>query len=139
MYHLAGRGGIFPDIKIILPKIVSKILLLKANQSIPKFYLLHPASAYRKPHRPAFVSLVQQATPTMSSSGPGSEYAHVIDWEEAMEQCGDDEDFLRELLSDLRGEVDAQVVKINEVLSVSAPFFSRELRSPDSRYCDWCH
>lgn len=36
-----------------------------------------------------------------------------------MEQCGDDEDFLRELLSDLRGEVDAQVVKINEVLSVS--------------------
>ncbi|KAL7478191.1 hypothetical protein ACHAW6_003965 [Cyclotella cf. meneghiniana] len=53
----------------------------------------------------------------MSSSGPGSEFSHVIDWEEAMEQCGDDEDFLRELLSDLRGEVDAQVVKINEVLS----------------------
>lgn len=36
-----------------------------------------------------------------------------------MEQCGDDEDFLRELLSDLRGEVDAQLVKIDEVLSVS--------------------
>lgn len=35
-----------------------------------------------------------------------------------MEQCGDDEEFLRELLSDLKGEVDAQVVKINEVLSV---------------------
>lgn len=55
----------------------------------------------------------------MSASGPGSKFAHVIDWEEAMEQCGDDEDFLRELLADLRGEVDAQVVKINEVLSVS--------------------
>lgn len=33
-----------------------------------------------------------------------------------MEQCGDDEDFLRELLSDLRGEIDAQIVKIDEVL-----------------------
>ena len=55
----------------------------------------------------------------MSSSGPPSEFAHVIDWEEAMEQCGDDDEFLRELLSDLRGEVDAQVVKINEVLSQS--------------------
>lgn len=54
----------------------------------------------------------------MSSSGPGSAFSHVIDWEEAMEQCGDDEEFLRELLSDLKGEVDAQVVKINEVLSV---------------------
>ncbi len=35
-----------------------------------------------------------------------------------MEQCGDDEDFLRELLSDLRGEIDAQIVKIDEVLEV---------------------
>lgn len=33
-----------------------------------------------------------------------------------MEQCGDDEDFLRELLSDLRGEIDEQIVKIDEVL-----------------------
>ncbi len=35
-----------------------------------------------------------------------------------MEQCGDDEDFLRELLSDLRGEIDAQIVKMDEVLEV---------------------
>jgi len=55
----------------------------------------------------------------MSTSGPDSAFSNVIDWEEAMEQCGDDEDFLRELLSDLRGEVDAQVVQINEILSVS--------------------
>ena len=54
----------------------------------------------------------------MASSGPSSEFSHVIDWVEAMEQCGDDEDFLRELLSDLRGEVDAQIVKIDEVLKV---------------------
>jgi len=33
-----------------------------------------------------------------------------------MEQCGDDEEFLHELLSDLRGEIDAQIVKIDEVL-----------------------
>ena len=36
-----------------------------------------------------------------------------------MEQCGDDEEFLHELLSDLRGEIDAQIVKIDEVLKVS--------------------
>jgi len=47
---------------------------------------------------------------------PGGEFADVIDWEEALEQCGDDDEFLRELLGDLRGEVDAQIVKIDEVL-----------------------
>ncbi|KAL7444457.1 hypothetical protein ACHAXM_012059 [Skeletonema potamos] len=40
----------------------------------------------------------------------------VIDWDEAMEQCGDDEDFLRELLSDLNGEIHTQMVKIEEAL-----------------------
>mmetsp|Transcript_34776 Transcript_34776/g.70994 ORF Transcript_34776/g.70994 Transcript_34776/m.70994 type:complete len:131 (-) Transcript_34776:278-670(-) len=40
----------------------------------------------------------------------------VIDWQEAMDQCGDDEEFLRELLSDLRGEIDAQLVKIEDAL-----------------------
>eukprot|EP01082_Thalassiosira_pseudonana_P011992 g10453.t1 g10453 contig4:1906745-1907532(+) len=50
------------------------------------------------------------------TSAPSSEFSHVIDYTEAMEQCGDDEEFLRELLSDLRGEVDAQIVKIDEVL-----------------------
>jgi len=42
----------------------------------------------------------------------------VIDWDEAMEQCGDDEEFLRELLADLRGETDAQVAKIEETIRV---------------------
>lgn len=36
----------------------------------------------------------------------------TINWDEAMEQCGDDEDFLRELLSDTREEVSAQLGKI---------------------------
>mmetsp|Transcript_40345 Transcript_40345/g.49155 ORF Transcript_40345/g.49155 Transcript_40345/m.49155 type:complete len:128 (-) Transcript_40345:417-800(-) len=40
----------------------------------------------------------------------------VIDWDEAMEQCGDDEEFLRELLDDLRGEADTQVDKIEETI-----------------------
>ena len=47
------------------------------------------------------------------------ETSKVIDWQEAMDQCGDDEEFLRELLSDLRGEIDAQLVKIEEALQVS--------------------
>lgn len=50
--------------------------------------------------------------------------AEVIDWDEAMEQCGDDEEFLRELLDDLRGEVDAQIEKIEEIIRTltDAPF-----------------
>lgn len=50
------------------------------------------------------------------SSPASDKFKHVIDWTEAMEQCGDDEDFLRELLSDLRGEIDAQIVTIDGVL-----------------------
>jgi len=40
----------------------------------------------------------------------------VIDWEEAMQQCGDDEEFLRELLGDLREETDSQVATMDEIL-----------------------
>ena len=43
----------------------------------------------------------------------------VIDWDEAMQQCGDDEDFLRELLDDLRSETDTQMLKIEETIRVS--------------------
>ena len=53
-----------------------------------------------------------------STESTATDFSHVIDWTEAMEQCGDDEDFLRELLSDLRGEIDAQIVKIDAVLEV---------------------
>ncbi len=54
----------------------------------------------------------------MSTSGPSCEFSHVIDWAEAMEQCGDDEEFLGELLSDLRGEIDAQIEKTDDLLRV---------------------
>ena len=56
---------------------------------------------------------------SIMASPSSSEFSHIIDWTEAMEQCGDDEEFLHELLSDLRGEIDAQIVKIDEVLNVS--------------------
>ena len=36
-----------------------------------------------------------------------------------MEQCGDDEEFLQELLGDLKGEIDTQIVKMDGVLEVS--------------------
>ena len=49
----------------------------------------------------------------------------VIDWDEAMEQCGDDEEFLRELLADLRGETTAQVEKIEETIRVCNNFTYR--------------
>ena len=44
----------------------------------------------------------------------------AIDWDEAMQQCGDDEEFLRELLDDLRQETDTQMEKISDTLEVSS-------------------
>jgi len=44
-----------------------------------------------------------------------------------MEQCGDDEEFLLELLSDLKEEVDGQMVKMNEILEVSLVCCTNEL------------
>mmetsp|Transcript_121389 Transcript_121389/g.170688 ORF Transcript_121389/g.170688 Transcript_121389/m.170688 type:complete len:127 (-) Transcript_121389:260-640(-) len=48
----------------------------------------------------------------------------VIDWDEAMQQCGEDEEFLRELLDDLRSETDTQMAKIEETIRnpVDSPF-----------------
>jgi hypothetical protein len=42
----------------------------------------------------------------------------VINWEEAMQQCGDDEEFLRELLEDLRSETDTQLANIAGIIQV---------------------
>ena len=47
----------------------------------------------------------------------------VIDWEEAMQQCGDDEEFLRELLDDLRDETDQQMSRMEESLKVRVASF----------------
>jgi hypothetical protein len=47
----------------------------------------------------------------------------VIDWHEAMQQCGEDEEFLRELLDDLRSETDTQMDKMEETIKVKAGVF----------------
>lgn len=51
----------------------------------------------------------------------------VIDWDEAMEQCGGDEEFLIELLGDLQEELDTQVTKIHAALV-----------STFTRFLVWC-
>lgn len=45
----------------------------------------------------------------------------VIDWPMALEQCGDDPDFLAELLTDLAEELTAQHQKIEAQLSHGIP------------------
>jgi len=53
----------------------------------------------------------------------------VIDWHEAMQQCGDDEEFLRELLVDLKTELQTQVNNINATIQVrETPFLLRMIR-----------
>lgn len=47
--------------------------------------------------------------------------SNIIDWDEAMEQCGDDEEFLRELLGDLRTEVGQQITKIEDTFQLNPP------------------
>jgi hypothetical protein len=42
--------------------------------------------------------------------------SNVIDWDQAMDQCGGDEEFLRELLGDLRNELNAQIKKIEHAM-----------------------
>jgi HPt (histidine-containing phosphotransfer) domain-containing protein len=45
----------------------------------------------------------------------------VIDWDEAMQQCGDDEEFLLELLADLRDETDTQMSRMEEIVEKKEP------------------
>ena len=44
--------------------------------------------------------------------------SEVIDWQEALQQTGEDEEFLRELLEDLRSETITQLGKIEEIIQV---------------------
>jgi HPt (histidine-containing phosphotransfer) domain-containing protein len=54
-----------------------------------------------------------------------SSNADVIDWHEAMQQCGEDEEFLRELLNDLRSETETQVSNINKTIQVRLVLWPR--------------
>lgn len=51
--------------------------------------------------------------------------SEVIDWGAAMEQCGDDREFLLELLNDLQEEIVAQSTKINTALTRMVSVISR--------------
>lgn len=42
----------------------------------------------------------------------------VISWQEAMQQVGDDEEFLKELLADLRSELQTQLTTIQGIIQV---------------------
>ena len=46
--------------------------------------------------------------------------AGVINWEAALQQCGDDEEFLRELLGDFRSELNTQLASIEATIQVRA-------------------
>lgn len=54
--------------------------------------------------------------------------SNVIDWSEALQQCGDDEEFLREVLVDLRTETETQLTNIAGIIQVCIFFtwFSTE-------------
>lgn len=42
----------------------------------------------------------------------------LINWDDAMQQVGDDEEFLRELLGDLRTELETQLNSISGIIQV---------------------
>jgi hypothetical protein len=45
-------------------------------------------------------------------------HAEIIQWDEALVQCGDDEEFLLELLGDLRQELQNQTTVISGIFQV---------------------
>jgi hypothetical protein len=47
----------------------------------------------------------------------------IINWEGAMQQVGDDEEFLRELLNDLRVETDTQLNNVAAIIQVRSNLF----------------
>ena len=73
-----------------------------------------PKATYESTHnaKQSFVSY--PALDAYSMATPGD----IIDWHEAMQQCGDDEEFLRELLADLRSETETQVISIEAIIQV---------------------
>lgn len=46
------------------------------------------------------------------------DHSDIINWQEAMQQVGDDEAFLRELLADLRTELQTQLTTIEGIIQV---------------------
>lgn len=58
----------------------------------------------------------------------------IIDWTEAMQQCGEDEEFLRELLADLRHETETQVSSIEGIFQVMPSIVTKSKSSTYSSH-----
>jgi len=54
---------------------------------------------------------------------------NVVDWDAALDQCGDDEAFLRELFVDLYTEIQTQIHKIQLALTGTGNFMSGSVSS----------
>lgn len=59
------------------------------------------------------------------SSDDDIDISDIINWDEAMEQVGGDEEFLKELLNDLQEELSAQVSKLYVAMVSSSPDLQR--------------
>jgi hypothetical protein len=55
------------------------------------------------------------------------QHADVINWDEAMQQVGEDEDFLRELLNDLRSELESQLNAVTAIIQVRGAIGRNEI------------
>jgi hypothetical protein len=101
-YYHSGSPSIFQAGLLLYQRIIreEKSPVTYIAKKNTRLYIQYPA------HYPPI---------TMSSA---TNTAEVIDWDEAMQQCGEDEEFLRELLADLRAETDTQMAKIEETIRV---------------------
>ena len=58
----------------------------------------------------------------------------VIDWKEALQQCGEDEDFLKELMLDLKSESGKQIAAMEEIIRVRDVVGTSRLRLHQYNY-----
>ena len=61
---------------------------------------------------------------------------NVISWEDALQQCGDDEEFLRELLADFRSELETQLTSIAATIQVRSCVLKKKKKVGEMIYCD---
>ena len=59
----------------------------------------------------------------------------VIDWKEALQQCGEDEDFLKELMLDLKSESGKQIAAMEEIIRVRNAVTIVMMRGREQRLC----
>ena len=72
----------------------------------------------------------------MTGSKDKEDSMQVIDWDEALQKCGDDEDFLRELLGDLKTETDQEMEIMEEIIRVRNAVTIVMMRGREQRLCN---